>query len=151
MRALVQRVLHASVSVHDEVVGAIERGLLVFAGFGHDDGAREIEWMARRITGLRVFDDPAGKMNMAVNDIGGAVLAVPQFTLYGDCRRGRRPDFIAAAPPERAAQLFDQFCAVLTACGARLATGAFREHMQVSLTNDGPVTLWLECAPPVAV
>jgi len=151
MRALVQRVLHASVSVRAEVVGAIERGLLVFAGFGHDDGARELDWMAQRIAGLRVFNDPADKMNLAVNDVGGAVLAVPQFTLYGDCRRGRRPDFIAAAPPERAAQLFEQFCAALTTGGVRLATGAFREHMQVSLTNDGPVTLWLECAPLAVV
>ncbi len=145
-----QRVLSAQVTVADAVVGAVGRGLLVFAGFGHDDDARTVTWMAQRLAGLRIFVDDAGKMNRDVRAIDGAILAVPQFTLYGDCRHGRRPDFTAAAEPVRAATLFDEFCRALRQQQVPVATGAFREHMHVALVNDGPVTLWLEHPQPDA-
>ena len=143
MRVLVQRVRHARVTVEERVIGAIERGLLVFVGVGRNDTDDEAEWLARRVAGLRIFEDEAGKMNRTVSDIGGAVLAVPQFTLYGDCRRGRRPDFTQAAPPEDANRLFSRFCEMLSSHGLSVSTGAFREHMHVQLENDGPVTLWV--------
>lgn len=142
-----QRVLSAQVTVAGTTVGTIERGLLVFAGFGHDDDQATVVWMAQRLAGLRIFEDDAGKMNHDVRTIDGGILAVPQFTLYGDCRHGRRPDFTAAAAPARAAALFEEFCRALRQQQVPVATGAFREHMHVALVNDGPVTLWLEHPP----
>jgi D-tyrosyl-tRNA(Tyr) deacylase len=116
----------------------------VLLGVGHEDGAAEVEWLADKVIGLRVFEDDAGKMNRSIAEAGGAMLVVSQFTLYGDCRRGRRPSFTEAAPPELAKRLYEAFVARVRAAGIKVATGKFREHMQVSLTNDGPVTLWID-------
>ena len=146
MRTLVQRVTQAAVTVDSRTVGSIERGLLVFVGVGREDTVDEAEWLAKRVAGLRVFETPDGKMNLSVNEVGGSVLAVPQFTLYGECRKGMRPDFINAAPPDAARPVFDAFVDALRRERATVATGAFREHMHVTLVNDGPVTLWIERA-----
>lgn len=146
MRALIQRVTQASVTVEGDVVGAIGRGFLVLLGVTHADGAREAEWLARKVAGLRVFDDADGKMNLALADVGGAALVVSQFTLYGDARRGRRPDFLQAARPEQAEPLVEAFVARLRAEGVPVETGRFRAAMQVALVNDGPVTLWIDTA-----
>ena len=144
MRVLLQRVLQASVTVNDATVGRIGPGLLLLVGVHRADRRTEAEWLARKILGLRVFEDDRGKMNRSVLESGGAILAVPQFTLYGSCERGRRPDFTAAAPPDTARKLFDAFCATLVVQNVSLATGAFQQHMHVSLLNDGPVTILLE-------
>lgn len=144
MRALVQRVTRARVTVADTLAGEIAHGLLVLVGATHADAEPEARWLAAKIAGLRVFADDAGKMNRDVREAGGACLVVPQFTLYGDARHGRRPDFVAAAPPEKAEPLVERFCAELAAAGVSVARGVFRAHMQVELVNDGPVTLWLE-------
>jgi len=144
MRALVQRVGHARVLVDERVTGAIGRGLLVLLGAGGDDGEAQADWTARKVAELRIFPDEAGKMSRDVREIGGAVLVVPQFTLYGDVRRGRRPDFTRAAPPERAARLVERFCAALETLGPRVEQGVFGAHMHVELENDGPVTLMIE-------
>jgi D-aminoacyl-tRNA deacylase len=144
MRTLVQRVSEASVTVAGEVTGAIGAGLLVLVGATHDDASADADWLARKVAGLRVFADDAGQMNRDVREAGGAVLVVPQFTLYGDARRGRRPDFIAAARPEQAEPLFERFCATLAGEGVRVERGRFRAHMRVTLVNDGPVTLAIE-------
>ena len=144
MRAVVQRVSRASVSVDTQVVGAIERGFLVLVGVTHGDTRAEADWLARKIAGLRLFEDEAGKMNLGLADIGGAVLVVSQFTLYGDARRGRRPDFLQAARPEQAEPLITYFVDQLRSLGVTVATGRFRAHMAVALVNDGPVTLLLD-------
>jgi D-tyrosyl-tRNA(Tyr) deacylase len=144
VRALVQRVTRASVRVDGTERGAITGGLLVLLGATHADGAAETRWLAGRIAGLRVFADEAGKMNRDVRESGGAVLVVPQFTLYGDARRGRRPEFTAAARPEVAEPLFERFCQELAAQGVSVQRGVFRAHMEVELLNDGPVTLMIE-------
>ena len=144
MRALVQRVSRARVTVAGRVTGEITGGLLVLLGATHADGEPEADWLAEKVAGLRVFGDEAGKMNHDVRESSGACLVVPQFTLYGDARRGKRPDFIAAARPEHAEPLFERFCAALAAGGVRVERGEFRAHMQVELVNDGPVTLLLE-------
>jgi D-aminoacyl-tRNA deacylase len=144
LRAVVQRVRRASVTVGDQVTGEIGRGLLVLVGVTHKDTRVEADWLARKIAGLRIFEDAAGKLNLALADVGGAVLVVSQFTLYGDARRGRRPDFLQAARPDHAEPLIEHFVARLRAAGLPVATGRFRAEMQVSLVNDGPVTLWLE-------
>ena len=144
MRALVQRVSRARVTVAGRVTGEITGGLLVLLGATHADGEPEADWLAEKVAGLRVFADEAGKMNHDVRESSGACLVVPQFTLYGDARRGKRPDFIAAARPEHAEPLFERFCAALAAGGVRVERGEFRAHMQVELVNDGPVTLLLE-------
>jgi D-aminoacyl-tRNA deacylase len=144
MRAVIQRVSQASVSVDSRGVGAIERGFLVFVGVTHGDAHAEADWLARKIAGLRLFEDEAGKMNLGLSDIGGAVLVVSQFTLYGDARKGRRPDFLQAARPEQAEPLITYFVDQLRGQGVAVATGQFQATMQVSLINDGPVTLWLD-------
>jgi D-aminoacyl-tRNA deacylase len=144
MRAVVQRVRSARVEVAGEVVGAIERGLLVYLGFGKGDTAEDRAWVLAKIAGLRVFEDAAGKMNLGLQDVGGALLLVSQFTLYGDVRRGRRPSFDDAMPPEQAAAEYDAAVGDARATGLRVETGRFRADMQVFSVNDGPVTLWID-------
>ena len=146
MRAVVQRVSKASVVVDGQVAGAIGRGLLVLLGVTHGDGEAEAAALARKIAGLRVFEDAAGKFNLGLTDVDGAVLVVSQFTLYGDARKGRRPSFTDAARPEHAGPLCDRFVALLAAEGLAVETGIFGAHMAVHLVNDGPVTLWLDTA-----
>ena len=146
MRACVQRVSEAHVTVEGAETGRIGRGLVVLLGVGHNDGEAEVRWLAEKIVGLRVFEDDAGKMNLSLADVGGGMLVVSQFTLYGDCRKGRRPSFIDAAPPELAQRLYEAFVEVVRKAGIEIGTGRFREHMLVSLVNDGPVTLWIDTA-----
>ena len=146
MRACIQRVSEAQVTVDGAVVGRINGGLVVLLGVGHDDGETQINWLAEKIVGLRIFEDDAGKMNRSLAEAGGAMLVVSQFTLYGDARKGRRPSFTDAAPPELAERLYEAFVAKVRAAGVEVATGKFREHMLVSLVNDGPVTLWVDTA-----
>lgn len=144
MRVVLQRVSTARVMVEAEVVGAIDRGLLVLLGVAPDDTEEDVRWLADKIVGLRIFNDDEGKMNRSVTDIGGAILIVSQFTLHGDCRKGRRPSFIAAAGPEIAIPLYESFIAAIRAWGIPTQTGRFGAMMQVELTNDGPVTLILD-------
>jgi D-tyrosyl-tRNA(Tyr) deacylase len=132
------------VTVAGQEVGAIGPGLVVFLGVGQGDDGAAAAYLADRVAGLRIFADKDGRMNLSVRDAGGEVLAVSQFTLYGDCRKGRRPSFTAAAAPEPARELYDQFVAALAAAGIRVATGKFQEHMLVTLENDGPVTMLLD-------
>lgn len=146
MRALIQRVSKASVTVDGAVVGAIGTGFLVLLGITHDDGEAEAAFLARKIAGLRIFEDDEGKLNRALADVGGAVLAVSQFTLYGDARKGRRPSFTNAARPGHAEPLYQRFCALLRAEGIPVEQGVFQAEMKVALVNDGPVTLWLDTA-----
>ena len=146
MRACIQRVSSARVRVESEAVGEIDRGFLVLLGVAAGDGPAELRWMVDKVVGLRVFDDGEGKMNLALADVGGELLVVSQFTLLGDCRKGRRPSFIDAAPPEMAERMYEEFVAAARAAGIRVATGKFRTHMEVELVNDGPVTLWLDSA-----
>ncbi len=150
MRALVQRVSRARCTVAGETTGEIGAGLVALVGATHADDDAAARWLARKVAGLRVFADPEGRMNRDVREAGGAVLAVPQFTLYGDARRGRRPDFVRAAPPEQAEPLYERFCATLESEGVRVERGRFRAHMSVELVNDGPVTLMLESSPEPA-
>ena len=144
MRACVQRVSRASVSVNGQVVGRIGRGLLVLLGVAQPDSEEDARFLADKIVGLRIFEDDAGKMNRSLTEAGGSLLVVSQFTLLGDCRKGRRPSFVSAAVPEVAQQLYECFVAVAASHGIEVATGRFREHMDVELVNDGPVTLLLE-------
>ncbi len=144
MRVLLQRVTFASVAVDDLIVGQIERGYVVLVGLTHDDDAADIAWMAKKVVGVRLFEDDDGKMNRDLAAVDGAILAISQFTLYGDARKGRRPSFIAAARPETAEPLFDDFCQQLRDLGLTVATGLFGADMQVTIHNDGPVTLMLE-------
>ena len=146
MRALLQRVARASVTVEGSVVGAIDGGLLVLAGVASGDGSADAAWLADKIAGLRIFPDEAGKMNLSVLEAGGAVLLVSQFTLYADARKGRRPSFVAAAAPETAVPLLDELQRRLEAAGVPVRTGRFGAHMAVELLNDGPVTLMLDSA-----
>src|SRR6476659_2824119 len=146
MRACIHRVSEAHVTVDGSETGRIGRGLVVLLGVGHDDGDAEVNWLAEKIVGLRIFEDDAGKMNRSLAEVGGAMLVISQFTLYGDCRRGRRPSFTDAAPPEMAERLYKAFVAAARRAGIEVATGRFREHMLVSLVNDGPVTLWVDTA-----
>jgi len=144
LRAVIQRVSRAAVRVDGVTVGAIARGFLVLLGVTHADGRAEAEWMARKVAGLRIFEDDDGKMNLALSDVGGAALLVSQFTLYGDARKGRRPSFTDAARPEQAEPLVDYFATRLRQEGLRVETGVFGAMMEVELVNDGPVTLWLD-------
>ena len=148
MRALIQRVSHASVSVDGSTVGQIGQGFVVLLGVTHNDGQAEMEWLANKVAGLRVFEDLEGKMNASLSDVGGALLVVSQFTLYGDTRKGRRPSFITAARPEQAEPLVEAFVQRLRARGFVVATGVFGAHMDVEIHNDGPVTLMLERESP---
>jgi len=145
MRALVQRVAWAKVEVDGAIVGAIERGLLVFLGAGKGDGDADRAYVLQKVIGLRIFADDAGKMNLDVKAVGGALLVVSQFTLYGDVRRGRRPGFDDAMPPEEAERVYDAFVREARA-QIPVETGRFRADMQVSSLNDGPVTLWIDSA-----
>lgn len=145
MRVLLQRVSRASVRVGERITGTIERGYLLLVGITHDDTPAKVAWMSDKVVGLRLFPDGDDKMNLALGDVGGAALVVSQFTLYGDATRGRRPSFIAAARPEVAIPLYEQFIALLRDRGVTVATGEFGAMMQVELINDGPVTLSLEC------
>ena len=144
MRVLVQRVSRAEVRVGERVSGRIGRGLLLLIGFTHDDSEEKLVWMADKVTGLRIFADADDKMNLAVADVGGALLAVSQFTLYGDAAKGKRPSFIDAARPETAIPLYERFIDLLRQRGVPTETGEFGAMMDVELVNDGPVTLWLE-------
>lgn len=144
MRAVVQRVSSASVTVDSRIVGQIGRGFLILLGICGDDRDEDLVYLAGKIAGLRVFEDDNGLMNLSLADVGGQVLVVSQFTLFGDCRKGRRPSFIAAARPEVALPLYDAFLAELRGQGLTVATGQFQAHMDVALVNDGPVTLLLD-------
>jgi D-tyrosyl-tRNA(Tyr) deacylase len=146
MRAVVQRVARAAVRVDGREVSSIGGGLVVLLGVGVDDGEADAGWMADKVRTLRIFPDNSGVMNRSVEEAGGAVLAVSQFTLMGDARKGRRPSYIKAAPPEDAEQLYTAFCGALRASGTSVAEGVFRAHMAVDLVNEGPVTILLDSA-----
>lgn len=144
MKAVVQRVSSASVDVGGERVGEIDRGLLVLLGVADGDEVRDARWMAEKIVSLRIFEDDESKMNLSLEDVGGALLTVSQFTLLGDCRKGRRPSFVKAARVELAEKLYQEFVSVVAGLGVPTATGRFQAHMAVSLVNDGPVTILVE-------
>jgi D-tyrosyl-tRNA(Tyr) deacylase len=144
MRAVAQRVSRAKVTVNGQIAGQIGPGLLVLLGVGQNDAEADADYLAEKIAGLRIFEDAEGKMNRALGESGGAVLAVSQFTLYGDVRRGKRPSFDAAARPEQARRLYEHFVDEIRASGLRCETGHFQEMMQVELVNDGPVTILLD-------
>jgi D-tyrosyl-tRNA(Tyr) deacylase len=144
MRAVLQRVTRASVRVGGETVGQIGRGLVVLLGVARDDAEQDVQYLAEKIAALRVFDDAEGRMNLSVEETGGALLVVSQFTLYGDVRRGRRPSWIDAAPPETAEPLYEAFVKAAASRVRRVETGSFRAMMQVELVNDGPVTILLD-------
>jgi len=144
MRALLQRVTQASVVVEGSVVGEIGAGLLILLGVARPDTAADAEYLADKVLNLRIFSDAEGKMNRSLLDIGGSLLVVSQFTLYGDCRKGRRPGFDAAAPPDQARALYESFVEIARRSGLRVEAGVFQAHMEVTLVNDGPVTLMLE-------
>ena len=144
MRACIQRVREAQVETDGQVIGRIGPGLVVLLGVAEGDGEGEVRWLADKIVTLRIFSDAEGKMNRSLLDIQGEMLVVSQFTLLGDCRKGRRPSFIAAARPEQADPLYQQFCQRVQGQGVQVATGQFAAHMQVALVNDGPVTLLVE-------
>ncbi|HEX4076502.1 MAG TPA: D-aminoacyl-tRNA deacylase [Candidatus Acidoferrales bacterium] len=144
MRIVLQRVTRASVNVEGRVIGEIGPGLVVLIAVGREDSSATAVSMAEKIANLRIFNDDQGKMNRSLLDTGGAILAVSQFTLYGDARGGRRPSFVLAAPPEQGKALYEEFVAALRALGARVETGVFQAHMSVELANDGPVTILLD-------
>jgi D-tyrosyl-tRNA(Tyr) deacylase len=144
MRAVVQRVKRARVEVNQNRVGSIEVGLLVYVGVHSNDEAADVGYLCDKILGLRIFEDSAGKMNLSVEEVGGSLLLVSQFTLYGDCRKGKRPSFSEAAPPEKAQELYDLLTTQCRARGIRVETGVFRQMMEVDSINDGPVTLLLD-------
>ncbi len=144
MRVVLQRVSRAAVRIDGQTVGAIGRGFVVLAGFAPPDGESALAWMADKIAGLRVFADAEGKMNLPLSEVGGAVLVISQFTLFGDASKGRRPSFVDAAPPAQAEALYERFVAMLRERGLAVETGRFGAMMDVELVNDGPVTLILE-------
>jgi D-tyrosyl-tRNA(Tyr) deacylase len=144
MRAVVQRVAEANVRIGEQEVGRIGRGILVFLGVGPDDGLEDVRYLAEKVAHLRIFPDEQDKMNLSVLDVGGGILVISQFTLLGDCRKGRRPSYAGAAEPELARSLYETFVKELGHYSLRIETGRFQEMMQVSLLNDGPVTLLLD-------
>jgi len=144
MRAVVQRVKRAKVDVDGKTVGSIGLGLLVLLGVGQDDTEADADYLAGKVSGLRIFEDSAGKMNLSVGEVSGGVLVVSQFTLFGDCRQGRRPSFTAAAPAQRASVLYEHFARKIAETGLPVAKGQFQAMMQVELVNDGPVTMLLD-------
>ncbi|MEO2017797.1 MAG: D-aminoacyl-tRNA deacylase [Fuerstiella sp.] len=144
MRAVVQRVSRASVTVDGEIVGAIQQGLLILLGVADDDAQQDVIWLAGKVAGLRVFEDGDGKMNLDLTDVAGSALVVSQFTLLGNCRKGRRPSFVRAARPELANSLYQSFVAEMRGQGITVETGTFQAQMDVELVNDGPVTLLLD-------
>ncbi|WP_096188257.1 D-aminoacyl-tRNA deacylase [Evansella halocellulosilytica] len=144
MRVVVQRSHQANVKVENEVVGQIDHGLVLLVGMTHEDTEEDVKFVAEKITNLRIFEDENDKLNLSVKDVNGQVLSISQFTLYGDCRKGRRPNFMAAAKPDHAKELYDQFNEELRTLGMHVETGIFGEMMDVSLTNNGPVTLIVE-------
>lgn len=144
MRAVIQRVVRAKVTVSGEVAGEIGHGLLVLLGVGCEDSQAGADYLADKILGLRIFEDDAGKMNLSVGDVGGALLVVSQFTLYGDVRKGKRPSFDAAARPDKACRLYEYFVERILASGTRCETGRFQQMMEVELVNEGPVTILLD-------
>ena len=144
MRCVIQRVTEASVTVEGEVIGQIGRGFMVLIGVSAEDTDKDLKYMAEKVTNLRIFEDGQGKMNLSLKDVGGAILAVSQFTLYGDARGSRRPSFIQAARPEQANALYEQLVAAWRAQGLTVETGRFRAEMQVALINDGPVTILMD-------
>ncbi|NMB41233.1 MAG: D-tyrosyl-tRNA(Tyr) deacylase [Firmicutes bacterium] len=144
MRAVVQRSGKSFVEVERKIVGEIKNGLVAFIGIGADDDADDCRYIADKIAGLRIFEDETGKMNLSLKDIGGEILCVSQFTLYGDCRKGRRPSFTGAAPPEKAEPLYHMLCDLLIKKGLRVATGKFQARMKVAIDNEGPVTILLD-------
>jgi D-tyrosyl-tRNA(Tyr) deacylase len=146
VRVLLQRVARAAVRVRGETVAEIGAGFLLLVGVGREDGFGEYDRLAEKVFNLRVFEDAEGKMNRALSEVGGEILVVPQFTLYGNVRKGRRPSWDGAAPPEVAADRVEAFARALEGRGATVRRGAFREHMEVELVNDGPVTLWIDAA-----
>ena len=146
MRALIQRVSQAQVTVDGQVKGQISKGYLILLGICATDSQKEIDFLADKIVNLRIWEDQAGKMNLSLLDVAGAVLVVSQFTLYADCRKGRRPSFIEAARPEQAIPLYEAFVAKMRGLVGQVETGVFQAHMEVGLTNDGPVTIWLDTA-----
>jgi D-tyrosyl-tRNA(Tyr) deacylase len=147
MRVVLQRVARASVSIDGRVAGSIGRGFCLLAGFTHGDTAAQVDWMAEKVSGLRLFSDSEGKMNLGLDEVGGGVLVVSQFTLYGDASKGRRPSFVDAARPEVAIPLYQRFVSDLRARGLEVATGEFGASMTVEIENDGPVTLILDRGP----
>jgi D-tyrosyl-tRNA(Tyr) deacylase len=147
MRSVVQRVARAAVRVDRQVVGEVGHGLLVLLGVAQGDSDEDARWTADKLAQLRIFEDDAGKMNRSVQDVGGSVLLVSQFTLLGDTRKGNRPSFVAAAPPEVAVALYESVAAILRARGLPVAQGVFRAHMEVESVNDGPVTLLIDSRP----
>lgn len=144
MRAVVQRVDRASVTVDNKVVGQVEKGLMVLFGVAPDDTDKDLDYIVDKVAGLRIFEDAQEKMNLSVQDVGGSILAVSQFTLYGDCRKGKRPSFDGAGKPELANAYYEKFVAALRAKGLKVETGVFRAHMLVELVNNGPVTMLLD-------
>lgn len=144
MRALIQRVKRASVTINPEVTGKINNGLLIFLGVGEDDTEKQVQYLVEKCTGLRIFTDEQDKMNLSVKDINGEILIVSQFTLFGDCKKGKRPSFVRAARPETAIPLYESFIAHCKNTGLNVQTGEFGADMQIELINDGPVTIWLD-------
>ena len=147
LRAVLQRVLNASVKVDGEIVGQIDQGLLVLLGVGHGDSETQAKWLADKTAELRIFEDDAGKMNLSLLDVGGSALVVSQFTLLGDCRKGRRPAFTGAAEPKIANELYERYVELLAGRGIPVETGIFAADMKVSLVNDGPVTMVIDRLP----
>lgn len=148
MRCVVQRVAAAAVEVEGREIARIERGFLVLAGFGKDDNDARVQWMARKVASLRIFEDESGRMAAGLDAVSGEILVVSQFTLYGDVRKGNRPGFDGSAPPDQARLLYEQFVAALRSVFPKVSTGEFQARMHVSLTNDGPVTILIDSDSP---
>ena len=144
MKAIIQRVTKGTVTVKDEIVGRVGKGFVVFLGVGHEDNEEDARYLAKKISGMRIFEDNQGKMNLSLDQVAGGVLVISQFTLYGDTRKGNRPSFVGAAPPEQANRLYEYFIALIKEAGLPTESGIFQAEMQVEIYNDGPVTLVIE-------